>query len=377
MTLGTGANNAQTFIVCTQYFSKYTVSVADGTIASATVTQSVAVNDQINKATVTITGLKSGSTTVKITDKKGNFVTVSITVPGPLTLTCPDMSSVAGPGVSPAQCSVASNPGYSGSYQIENTTSNTCTATMTDATVGTFTVSDTSPEACTVSVQPSPANGETGSYTINFSGPLSLQNCPAQEPTDANAQCTINDPNYTGSFNASPPPSSGSGHCQAAITNHTLSVSDATSEVCSFTVSTPLGSASANVQFTTGNLEITQPGNLKYVQTNDGIDTYSDDAGGSSEISPSSFPFTVTNNGPTASQTLTLTTGGGAFSLTQDTCTGKVLSPGQSCTFTLYLNPGDFGTYSTDVFVAPPGYPGSATAYIDVKFTFALVPCGH
>jgi hypothetical protein len=71
-----------TFQVCTEYASTYVLNGFDNTIISAptSVTPDVTAANGIKLATISVTGLAPGSTTISITDKKGNTVTVDVTV---------------------------------------------------------------------------------------------------------------------------------------------------------------------------------------------------------------------------------------------------------------------------------------------------------
>jgi hypothetical protein len=73
-----------TFQVCTQYDSRYVLSGFDRSVISApdTVTPNVTSATGIKVGTVAVRGLAPGSTTISIADKKGNIVTVDVTVTG-------------------------------------------------------------------------------------------------------------------------------------------------------------------------------------------------------------------------------------------------------------------------------------------------------
>lgn len=114
-------SSTATFEVCTQYFSKYTPTVADPTIASVTITPLARVNGQPNFATVTVTGLKAGSTSVSISDKKGQSVKVCISVtPAPITFSPPSPLNLGPVGT---QTITVSEADYTGSFAIKSCTS--------------------------------------------------------------------------------------------------------------------------------------------------------------------------------------------------------------------------------------------------------------
>jgi hypothetical protein len=100
-----------------------------------------------------------------------------------------------------------------------------------------------------------------------------------------------------------------------------------------------------------------------------GDESFAELAAGSSEPGATE---TLRNVGqsPSAPIALALTGDSAAFDIEADTCTGAVLAPGDSCTFTPGFAPADAGTYAATVTVAPDlsvSLSGAAHSVLDVQ----------
>lgn len=368
ITVSVGQSPAGTFIVCTQYFSKYTAVVGDSTIASVSIAPATPVNDQLYEATVTVTGLKAGSTTVAITGKKGNTVTVSITVLGTLSMTCTPAANEISTN---ASCSYT-YPGYNGSYTTSaSSTSGNCTAGA--ASNGSFTVTDSTAESCTPKLTPTSGPAAPVTQTVSFVGPLSVT-CDKAAITGNNANCSYSDPGYTGDF--TPSESTTTCHIPAAsITPTAFSLTDSAAEGCTVTLteaSAPAQHNSAGVQFV-GPLSFICPGagstgtSISCTVTNpnySGISgTYTQSASststncsvtavsnGSLSVSDStaeSCAVTLTPSSPESAVTQTIafsTPAGGVGPLSLACPSNALIGNTVSCT---YSNPGYAGAYTT------------------------------
>ena len=295
------------FIVCTQYFTKFTVSTGfNGSIISYKLTPSTPMNDVIYTATVTVNGLTPGSTSMTISDKKDTPVTVNITVLGPLSLACPGVADVGGTGVS---CTVT-NPGFQGTYTFAAPPADTTCNTSLNG----FMVSDTVAESCTVTLTPTGPQS-AAQQTIQFAGPLTLTCTTPAAVGATGAACTYSNPDYSGDYKFTKT----SGGCTlAGFTITTLTITDSTAEDCTISLTPTPASGSetgktATIHFegpltlacgSAGATGTSVPCSFSYPGYSGSYSTSVDMTNTCSATTPSNNSFTVTDS---AAETCTVT----------------------------------------------------------------------
>lgn len=200
--------------------------------------------------TLTITDATAELCDATITEASSPSQTISANIQyvGPLTLSCPN-ASATGTAVT---CSY-SYPGFGGTLtaSTDKTTCSPNTTSPTPVTGGSFTVNDTSDETCTATLTPSTGPEAAVSAPITFStvtggvGPLAL-NCPSSGTVNVATSCSFTNPGYAGSYTSSTVTGI---YCTTGTVSGSasgnFSVNDTASESCTVKLTPTTGTESA------------------------------------------------------------------------------------------------------------------------------------
>ncbi len=340
------------------YAGTYSASTSTLTCAStAPASGAVTASDTAAEScTLTLTAVKTG--------QQARATITFAAVPGPLTLNCPTDGVVGANGV---QCTY-SNPNYSGDYTV-TTSSSTCG--IASQTANGFAVSDSAAEACTITLTPSSGTQAAVQQTVTFVGPLVLS-CPNAGVTGGTGvTCTYTNPGYTGTYTLA-----ATGSCATNASTGGFTVSDATSEACTVTLTpgSPETSVAATITFSApsavGPLSLTCPSSVAIVSgpipNADCTYTNPNYTGGYTASTSSNSGHCSVSSAPSGAAS-------GGLAIAE--------SSAENCTVTLHPTSGtESDTQASVLFIAGSGGGGGGGCAVvrkGIRKTFNINSAGH